>query len=289
MLLIKQIHAAEQFRKRLLELTANQPKCGLLLSAGVDSNVILHALLENNTRPTIYSIRSPITTGSDWLHAKRMSEKYSLPFVDCVLPKDYRTLWNLVCETIEVGQLRKKTDIECGTVWRFAMDCLKQNNETVAWWGMEADHAQRKNTIIKGHKTNKLNNVEWFQSFVRQYLPTNGSLQTIYIQKYIKPLGITIHDPFLDETLLNTYKNFSWIEFHKPRQKMLMRLAFKQLKQDNATGMYATSHMNMQTGDSGIAELFGELVNTPINTKRYKSVVGMYNEYVRTIQAQNTP
>ena len=65
--LLRQLNAAALFRERMLELTTHSAdNCGILLSAGVDSNTILYALLENEIKPTVYSIRCVDQVSTDW-------------------------------------------------------------------------------------------------------------------------------------------------------------------------------------------------------------------------------
>ena len=69
----------------------------------------------------------------------------------------------------------------------------------------------------------------------------------------------------------------TWDELNKPNQKQPILNAFpEQYKR-----MKIHKHTNLQKGDSGIAEIFEILLKSDLNTRKYKSVTGIYNEVVR--------
>lgn len=278
--LLRQLNAAALFRERMLELTTHSAdNCGILLSAGVDSNTILYALLENEIKPTVYSIRCVDQVSTDWSHAKRIAELYDLKFRDCVLPQDTDDIYRLIQESISYG-MKRKADIECFAVWKYVIDYAAQYRETTLYRGLEAYHATTRKDVVEAYNGN-LTNIEWFQQRLYRDKDVGGSIQMRVSNQYAQRYGIQMIDPHADDKLRQAYSGLSWADFHLPRQKMPMRLAFKQIQHNRGKGMYHTRHINLQNGDSGITELFERLLKSKYNLGNHKSVVGIYNALVR--------
>ena len=77
--------------------------------------------------------------------------------------------------------------------------------------------------------------------------------------------------PYWAADVFKLYKNTSWEDVNKPRQKEAIRKEFPELDH-----LRLKNHINLQLGDSGIAETVGNAVRTKFRPTA-KSPVSAYN------------
>jgi len=274
------MHAlAEPVRDYLLRATKTENPCGVLLSNGVDSNSVLASLLRNRSRPTIISFRIENYTSTDWTAARRIADKLELPFIDIELTTDIELIATDVRFCIDELGLRKKADIECFVPVRKAIDAASNAGIVDLYTGSAADghYGLSLKAYKLAHTGNNLDDSKWLDEFRDAYFARVNPAQTKTGREYGATKNVNVYAPYVSQELVEIYRGASWRWLNSPKQKMPVRDAFPELK-DWRVG---SRHINLQLGDSKIAENFTKLIDSRFNQRNYKSPVGIYNSMAR--------
>lgn len=242
---------------------------GVLLSGGVDSQLVLRGLLELKREPVALSFRREDRESRDWRLARETAEELGVPFIDVPLPVDAATLEMYVRWAVPYG-LHKKTAIEC--FWpraRAIQKAIENGCPAIATGdGGDGYHCLSKGGILHYAQT-----VEKMDQFRRWYYGRPDWSQVETIRRYARERGLATYMPLDQIALLELFTGLSWDQVNKPRQKILLREAF-------GIPDRIPKHTNLQLGDSGIAESFEQL--TPEGAK---SPVVLYNRLVREAES----
>ena len=266
---------SELIRGLLLEQCQTDKKVTVFLSAGVDSNAILHAFLLNDIKPTVTSFCLDGQVSSDFRAAQRIAKKLQLQFIPVFLPTDTEQLLDDVRFLMENYLLRKKAEIEA--FWP-------------CWYAIREAHEQGQRVIANGLCAGGLFGDDR-ECSIRGNGPDGEDaawLDEVREEKFSKPnygqahawgfatgeRQITVISPYRDKRFREILRGVSYRECNSPRQKEPLRAAFPEM-------FGVKNHQNLQLGDSGISKLFTKLLDHPVNTKGYRSVVGVYNELAR--------
>lgn len=240
----------------------------VLLSSGVDSQLVFAALCEMGYEPWALSFR--LDDGrepTDWLAAREAAERYRRPFLDVQLSTDLEELREYVEWAVSFG-LTGKAAIECFWPRKAAIDAVASHGAglTAIATGDGGDgyHVLSKKGMIHYRDT-----VEKMDEFRRWYFGRANWSQVDSIRLYAARQGLAAFMPLAAPALLDVFLGRSWDECNRPRQKRYLREAFPGLWD-------LPKHQNLQLGDSGIAELFAGL--TPEGAR---SPVTLYNRLAR--------
>lgn len=240
----------------------------VMTSAGIDSASIVFALLELKKKVHIYSFTLDTHKSTDFTNAQKLAQLYNLEFTPIILPTNINILINDVLKLHNEFGCIKKTEYEC--VWPFLYAYSQVRENTIAN-GIPAD----------GHfclsKKGMIHYKDRIDEFRELYFggPNVGQQKqhNLLAKKYNKKLFM----PYLSKDIYNYLYGTTWEECNKPNQKQPILNAFPK----DFKNIQILKHTNLQLGDSGISELFKTLLDTSLNTKNYKSVVGIFNEINR--------
>jgi asparagine synthetase B (glutamine-hydrolysing) len=255
-------------------------RCAILLSGGVDSTSVLLALLELGAEVVAYSFTLERHVSKDFACARENAKRLDVPFVPLLLPRDRATLERDVRHEIEVLGLRKKADVEAAWPRLRALEVLEREGFAHLATGDLADgyYALSRRASIEARE--HLDDARWRASFTRSYFARANPAQVATLGEEASRRGIDLLVPYRDEGLEELVSLATWRELNRPRQKELTRLAWPELDR-----LRTIEHTNLQGGDSGIARHFELLLDSPLNTRRSKSVVGVYNSLAREVAA----
>jgi Asparagine synthase. len=246
----------------------------LCLSSGIDSQSLLFAMLDCGITPHVYSFTLEDRESRDFMEAKALAAKMCVPFTKITLPVDVETLINDCFVMAREYGAKKKTDFEC--LWPFLYVYTNVEEKYIVT-GIPAD----------GHfcisKKGILHYKDDVDGFRKMYFSNPNAGQRLLRQKLADKYGKVNVDPFYSPNIAEALKGMSWNELNKPQQKMPIRNSFAYF----AT-MKVHNHTNLQLGDSGIAEHFETLLDTRLNDKGYKSVVGIYNKIIKQVNDNGT-
>jgi asparagine synthetase B (glutamine-hydrolysing) len=237
----------------------------LFLSAGIDSRALLFGLLELKKNVHIYTFRLDGVYSRDFRISKELAEFYNLEFTEVILPNDIHTLKKDLLYLINDLKLKKKTDIECTWAMLYAIKMVKEKY-IVAGLGADGHFVISKKGMIHYRDS-----IEHMNQFREQLFSNPNYAQMQTLTHICKDYNKIIVSPFLDDGVVELFKDTSWEEINTTKQKQII------------LDMYASEfaknkffeHTNFQKGDSGISEHFEKLLDT--NWKVGKGVVSIYN------------
>lgn len=229
-------------------LDAAPSETAVLLSGGVDSQLVFAALRELGKDPVAVSFRMEGTESRDWKLALATAEAHKAPFLDVQLPRDPAHLEDYVGFAVEVLGLRNKAGIECFWPRMIAMLRLKQVGYASFATG---DGGDGYHVLSKKGMIHYRHSVEKMDEFRRWYFGREDWSQVKTIRRYAEALSLECWMPLADPRLLDAFLGTTWAEVNKPRQKEHLRAAFDLPK--------LPPHQNLQLGDSGIAEHFANV------------------------------
>ena len=235
----------------------------LLLSGGIDSAILLFALLESGKQVTCYSFMLDGKMSTDFTLARRNSREFGAEFIPVFLPRNISVLQAELVALARLGA-KKKTDFECGWPMLHAYANVK---ERVVFSGMGAD----------GHfclsKKGMLHYKDRIDTFRQMTFSNPGYAQQPLHRALATRHGKEAVLPYVSKEMQSVFAGLSWEQVNKPRQKQTILDAFP----EQYRRIKVLPHTNLQLGDSGIADHFRKLLSSNWNTGGWKSPVGIYN------------
>lgn len=236
----------------------------VMTSAGIDSASIVFALLELKKRVHIYSFTLDTHQSTDFINAQKLARLYNLDFTPIILPTNVDVLMKDVLKLHSEYGCIKKTEYEC--VWPFLYAYSQVKEDTIAN-GIPADGyfcLSKKGMIHYKDRIDEFREMYFSGPNVGQQKQHN-----LLAKNYNKKLFM----PYLSRKVFDYLYGTTWEECNKPHQKQPILNAFP----NDFKNIQVLKHTNLQLGDSGISELFNKLLDTGLNIRHYKSVVGIYN------------
>jgi len=235
----------------------------VLLSGGIDSASVMFSMLEAGKKVIAYSFMLNGKMSSDFAYARRNARNFNCEFVSIILPDNIETLKLDLIDLQKFGA-RTKTDFECGWPMLYA---YRQITQKIIASGMGAD----------GHFCISKKGMIHYRDRIDEFrlgLYRNPNYAQAHIHKALaKKFEKTIIMPYLTDDMQQMFLGTTWNQVNKPRQKQPILdsypIEFSRIK--------IRPHINLQLGDSGIAQHFFKLLKTNWNKRNYKSPVGIYN------------
>lgn len=263
---------APEFRRCCVSAARSEGRrAAVLLSGGVDSQAVLRGLLEAGERPEVLSFRTAETLSTDFRVASETAEALGLPFHEVWIPTEAHILRSYVRDAVERLGLRKKADVECFYPRWMALGLAADLKVEVLYTGDGGDgyFGVSKRAILHYSQTPDLMD-EWRSL----YFGKRNWSQTETIRAEAERLGLSVIMPLADRSLIRVCGGWGWEALNRPKQKQPIRDAFDLPP--------LPPHVNLQLGDSGIAEAFKQL--TP---EGKKSPVAYYNQVARDVEAES--
>lgn len=243
----------------------------LCLSSGVDSSALLFALLELNKNVHVYSFTLEDRESTDFKVAKSLANKYDLDFTPIYLPTNVDVIIKDLYTLARDFNASTKTDFECA--WPFLYVYPKVKERYIVT-GIPADGHF---CLSKRGMIHYKDNIEEFRNI---YFSKDNVGQLKQRQILANSFGKINIDPYYSSDIMIRLKGFSWDDINKPYQKMpiinMYPSEFNEIK--------IRKHTNFQLGDSGISEVFKQIITHDINKWGYKSVVGIYNQIIKEVR-----
>lgn len=257
-------------------------KVAIGLSSGVDSHALLFAALEAKKIPTVYSFTLNDRESRDFVCARRTAFLLGLKFVPVILDTALDTLKKYILTEIygpaNSGWKLKKSTVECSWPMFRLLDQVKEPSLILgingdAWYCTSRSHKK----LLAAGKYH-----EEVQKYYEMYHGGKVHEQIALIEKYLE-----LYNPKVQACFPHTTKCMFRVmdkmepidEGCNPIEKAPVRFAFWDQFEYCRDSVY--THQSYHKGDSGIQDLFTTLLATELNTKGYKSTVGIYNDQLR--------
>jgi asparagine synthetase B (glutamine-hydrolysing) len=241
----------------------------LLLSGGIDSNSLMFALLEAGKKVKAYTFVLEDKMSRDYIHAKINAHMFGIEHCVIDLPIDQERLMADIHNLVYMGA-RTKTDFECGWPMIYAYQQIKEKT-IVSGIGADDYFCLTKKGMI--HYRDRMDEFRKIQ-FSK---PNNCQKQihdwlcNAYQKNFVTP--------YLVQDMQDYFVGKTWDELNRPHQKQTILDAFP----DQFKAIRVFKHQDFQKGDSGISDLFHELVESEYNTGNHKSVVGIFNRLIKEL------
>lgn len=252
------------------QLKGIEGSVGVSASGGVDSSVLVISCLDLGYKPYVLSFKMNNRPDSyDFDSARKLAKKFGLEFVPVLLPSSPEIILNKVIYEIQQFAIKKKTAIECVYPMMFVFDACEQLGIQNLICGHAADghYALSKKAMIHYRSTKEL-----YQQFRQAYFKNKNVAQSETLKQIAEQKNINLYLPYMEQTYFELFNDLSWFEVNTPRQKELIRRDFPELD-----AMKLKNHLNLQLGDSYIAETIGAAV-LEIVAPQAKSPVTAYNK-----------
>jgi asparagine synthetase B (glutamine-hydrolysing) len=252
------------------ELKDIKGSVGVSASGGIDSSVLIMSCLDLGYKPYVLSFNMDNRPDSyDFDSARKLAKRFDLDFVPVLLPSSPEIILEKIIYEIKHFRIKKKTALECVYPMMFVFDTCEQLGIRNLVCGHAADghYALSKKAMIHYRSTQEL-----YQQFRESYFKNKNVAQSETLNQIAKEKNINLYLPYMQQTYFDLFNNLSWFEVNTPRQKELVRRDFPELDV-----MKLKNHLNLQLGDSYIAETIGDAV-LGIIAPQAKSPVTAYNK-----------
>ena len=238
------------------------PKRVIVATSGdVDSSALVVACMEAGRDVTVTSFRLDGRPSSDFVAARHLAHVFGLKFLDVVL-------------LIRRHGARKKTAVECLWPFLYVMRTMAASldlgSTLVVGSGADGHFALSKRAMIHFRST-----VASFQAFRSAYFANDDPAQRKSLARLGTAFGVDVCAPYFDPRILALWSGLAWSDVNKPRQKEPIRAAFPELNR-----FRLRPHVNLQLGDSGIAEVVGRAALAKF-APNARSAVAAYNRIAR--------
>jgi asparagine synthetase B (glutamine-hydrolysing) len=236
-------------------------------SGGIDSSSIVASALDLGLVPKIVSFTLENRLSTDFKAARKLAMYFGLPFIPVFLPTDHDVILDDVRWIVKAGA-RKKTAIECLYPFLYVLRQLRAEGIGNLVTGSAADghFALSKKAMIHFKEPKSL-----FQEFRTNYFKNPDAAQVATLTRIGKTYDVKVMAPYFHDEMFKLFVDKSWSELNKPRQKEAIRKHFPELDIFNIK-----IHINLQLGDSGIADQVGAAVIAKI-APYAKSPITAYN------------
>lgn len=260
--------AAETRRIVLRELADVPERPLVLLSGGVDSQLVLRGLLDLGKRPEALSFALEGQPSTDLRLAQETCEGWEVGHYTLWLSRDPAELGRYVRWAVDILGLRKKVDIECFWPRYHALRYAAYHEYAVVATG---DGGDGHFGVSRKAMVHYRDTVEKLDEFRHWYFDRDNPAQTRTIAEYAEKLRIQTVWPLRHPDLIEAFLGTSWDEVNRPRQKEPFRRAFDLPN--------LPKHANLQGGDSGIADAFNVLA------PEGKTARTVYNQMIREVES----
>lgn len=262
-------------RREILAGLEHAPEpVALLLSGGADSSSLLFALRELGKEVVAYSFMLDGKLSTDFRDAQRAAGLFGVSFRPVFLPRDAGTLIRDVRWLVNDLGLRKKTAIECTWPRSYA---IRQAAEDGAASLATGDGADIYFGLSKKAMLHYKGSVETMDELRATLYANPHYAQMATTRRLAEELGMPAIYPYKSPEVFELFLGRSWEFVNKPVQKAVIRAAFPEGFRRVRVG----PHVILQGGDSGIIQHFEQLLNGPLNRRKCRSVIGVYNDVAK--------
>lgn len=271
---------SQTIRDVLCRLIAALPEQNIAVggSGGMDSSSLVLSAIDAGKDVTVVSFTLDDRESSDFQAARRLADKFGLPFLPILLPTDDDVINSQVAWIIKSFKTSRKTTVECLFPFVSAFPKIADAGLHRLLVGHCADvhFGLSKKAMIHYSHTPAL-----FRQYRREQMARPDQSQQVSLPTMGRAFGVEVSMPYATSDVFDLWIGLTWEEMNKPRQKEVVRREFPEL-----VPLKVTQHRNFQVGDSGIASTVGEAVRLRY-APNAKAAVSAYNHLLR--QTEETP
>jgi asparagine synthetase B (glutamine-hydrolysing) len=247
------------------------------VSAGIDSASLAVVLaVDLDLDPIAVSFTLDDRESSDLRGGRRVAGLLDLLHETVYLPTDPEVVDAGIRRAVACG-VRGKAAIECVWPFLYTLDRLAQLRIRTLVTGSAADghFGLSKKAMIHARST-----LFKFDVFRNQYFADPDRAQVSTLRRLGAELGVDVRSPYFAPDIFRLFIGRTWDELNRPVQKQAIRDEFPELET-----LRIGKHTNLQLGDSGIAELLGDVATSKLPGS--KSSIAYYNRLARGLEARS--
>lgn len=244
----------------------------VFLSGGADSQSVLFACLEANVKPVCFSFTLDTEESRDFKCAKAIAKHFGLKFIKVSIPSDLDTMKSTLLHIIKKFDLKKKTDIECLYIIKFALEKAAAHGIHVVLTGHSADTFYGPSTRSKNYRDGK-------EHLFHKKIKTDPYWsQFTYLKQMCYELDLTYDPLYHHPKVAKSFENTTFKEANNPGGKFITKEAFR----DYFTKVqgYTYKHENYQAGETPFPKAFEALLESDWNIENHKALIGIYNHII---------
>lgn len=265
------------FRKLAIECCRPYSEAALLLSGGVDSATMLAALLSEGVKPSVFTFRLSGYESSDFKVARDMAREFGLPFHPVIIPQTVDALINDVYRVIRLIRTGRKTHIQCCHPMLYVADAVREAGLTTAIWASTLDFVFGSNR--RAQVALRAGGQEAFTAYRRKAAADPDSSDAS-IEATFASRGVALRDPFNNPALIEFMLERTSNDMHYKMQKGIAVRAFPEFWQ---RGAWYRPHDSYQI-NSRLREFHDVLLSQPINRRKSRAVVAIYNDILTEVE-----
>lgn len=268
----------DKLLENIIEKECTNLQVGVLLSGGVDSLSLAFAAHRLGKQVKAYTFHLEGDISYDALKAQEVSAEFGWDCHTTVIPQysteDLRSQFHLL-----VGKYAcvKKTQLECTFPFVHVFPNIKVKH-VISGIGADGYYGVSKKAILHFKEPK-----EKFDEFRTNYFAATNVTGFRQIEQLAKEFNMNLIHPYIyHPEVLEFFMQFDWNQLNKPKQKQIVRDAFKE-EFDRVTKV--KEHINLQLG-SNIDQLFEKLLLDPVlNRNRRTRIMDLVSDYSNRGQA----
>ena len=238
---------------------------GIFFSGGTDSLTCLFSCLELKLKPHLYCFRLENHISEDSLMSERISKLYNVPLKIIIIKEDLQQLANDVYNIIKKYDVSNKIRVQILYPFPYM---LKEIKERVVITGLSAD------TLYGTNYHSKMQLLDDFTKSRRNAIDEDEIDGYTVLKEISNSFQKKLVAPYRDDSVINYFLKYSWMELNRPTQKNHSINAFKNYFDSNT--IYRTS--SSLTINSKIQEFHEKLLTLSFNKLNRKSIDELYSD-----------
>jgi len=272
---------AAAYREVILAAVSRTPEDAVLfLSGGIDSATILAAALSLGRRPACVSFTLGPNPSPDAKVARLMTTETDVPLHLVVIDRSTKTLIRDTRRIIRIIGSSRKVAVQCCHGFVYLLEEATRLGASAGIIGMAAEELFGTTRAIQ-----ILYNTEGEAAARRmrreEWEDWEHPADAVIARMARDDFGVTLHDVYRDPTVAEYLLALDMDVIHRKRaDKSLALEAFPEFW---SRGAWHRPHADLQIV-SGLREWHNTLLSSPINTRRVRAVVGVYNDILKEVQ-----
>jgi asparagine synthetase B (glutamine-hydrolysing) len=263
-------------KKHIENTIPKNEKVAVMFSGGLDSLSVLLSALELGYEVKLYTFHLKGVISKDLETARKVSKHYKLELHEVEISDNLDLLIDDLKYLIKTHDLKKKTQFQVMHPMKHLCEAIK---EDYVLSGLEADtlygntRSMRKTIACESE----------FKNIRSKYIHDENNASYSFIRNELENNNKTFVAPYKQSSeIINYFLSLESKDLCFGKQKKQTYEAFK-TEIDNLSLYRRSSNMQI---NSGIREFHDLLLQTDLNQKNFKSVIGVYNQLIKIVKGE---
>lgn len=263
-------------KKHIENTIPKNEKVAVMFSGGLDSLSVLLSALELGYEVKLYTFHLKGVISKDLETARKVSKHYKLELHEVEISDDLDLLIDDLKYLIKTHDLKKKTQFQVMHPMKHLCEAIE---EDYVLSGLEADTLYGNTRSMRKTITCESD----FKNIRSKYIYDENNASYSFIRNELANNNKTFVAPYKQSSeIISYFLNLESKDLCFGKQKKQTYEAFK-TEIDNLSLYRRSSNMQI---NSGIREFHDLLLQTDLNQKNFKSVIGVYNQLIKIVKGE---